>query len=48
MKDSTRNTKSRDKLSKNSRNIRKKFFCFVYIKWLTLVLKHLLGTAFIQ
>ena len=56
MKESIRKTKSRDELSEESRDIRKimemhrlkNFFCFVYIKWLTLVLKHLLRTAFIQ
>ena len=60
MKENIRNTNSRNELSKNSKDIRTKkmeihrlkrkiiFFCFVYIKWLTLVLKQLLRTAFIK
>ena len=54
MKESIRNTKSRDELScrdirKNNRSaqIQINIFLFVYIKWLKLVLKHLLRTAFI-
>ena len=60
VKENIRNTKSRNELSKNSKDIKTKkmemhrlkrkifFVCFVYIKWLTLVLKQLLRTAFIK
>ena len=50
IKENIRNTKSKDELSENRRDIRKNSgnaYCFVYIKWLTLVLKNLLRTAFI-
>ena len=55
MKESIRNTKSRDKLSDilekimEMHRLKKKYlFCLVYIKWLILVPKYLLGAAFTQ
>ena len=59
MNESIRNTKSRDELSENSRDIRETvemyrfkkiyiLFCLLYIKWLKLVLKYMLRTAFIK
>ena len=58
MKENIRNKKSRDKLSEiveilekiveMHKFFKKIFFGFVCVKWLKLVLKHLLRTAFIQ
>ena len=57
MKESIRNTKSRYELSKNSRDIKKimkkhrlkkMLFYFICVKWLSLMMKHLLKTTFIQ